>query len=73
VNSQVRWMGYRNTWPEAQMVRIALAWLANMGSARTCNDFGALEVLIGMNVAGRESKVEADEPENKVDSSPHGV
>jgi hypothetical protein len=38
---------------------------------RTSYDLGALEVLVGVQVAGRQGKVDAHEDQQEVDSSPH--
>ena len=38
---------------------------------RTCYDLGALEVLIRVQVARRQRKVDAREDQQEVDSAPH--
>ena len=41
-------------------------------AGRTCDDLGALEVLVGVQVAGRQGKVDAHENQQEVASPPHG-
>ena len=41
------------------------------GMLLTGNHFWALEVLIGMDVAGREGKIQTDEDKQQIEASPH--
>lgn len=41
------------------------------GTMGTCNDFWPLEVFIGMEVARRNGKVQAEQHQRQIRSSPH--
>lgn len=45
-------------------------WQCDVG--HTCDDLGALKVLIGVEIAGGQGEVEADQDEQEVGSPPHG-
>jgi hypothetical protein len=52
---------------------VAVAEKAYMKARHTGDDLRALEVLIGVQVARREGKVDAHQDQQEIDSPPHDV
>lgn len=74
VNSQVSCTGYEKTRPGDQFGQFR--WFAQWNTRGaivklTCYDFWALEVLIRMEIARRQGKVDAREDQQEIDSAPH--
>jgi hypothetical protein len=73
VNSHVSWTGYEKTRPICTSVSL-VAHIGTHGKHQhTSYDLRALEVLVRVQVAWRQRKVDAHQNQQEIDSPPHGA